>query len=706
MADFPSHRSRTVFVLASLLLVCVLAGPAGAQESVTLTVLATTDVHGHVWPHDYLAGRGAERGLAKVSSYVKSVRARQPHTLLLDCGDTFQGTPLAYLYAEKHTREANPVAAAMNRMGYDAMAVGNHEWNMGLATLWRLKEQARFPILGANVVSTYHDSLRDFEPYVIRRVGGVRVAILGMVTPAVPRWDPPEHRAGYEFRDLVETAKRLVPGLRRRADVVILIVHSGLGRREETGEPLANIYPEEDRVWDIAEQLPGLDVILFGHSHRELAEKLVNGVLLVQAKNWAQSVAEVELRLTREGQGWRLAEKTSRVVPMDASIAADEEILELTRAAHERTEEYLNTVVTRVETELDARTGRLEDHPLVELIHKAQRHYGRADVSLAALFSTGARLGPGPVTVRDIYRLYFYENKLFTVEITGAQLKEALEYAARVFKSYPWPAGESPFADVPGYNFDMADGVSYRIDLRRPVGERIVDLEFGGAPLKPEQRLRVALNSYRWSGGGGYEMLRHAKIVERVDRQVRELIIDYVREQKRIETAADGNWEIVPAEARQALVEWVTRPQPPVAVRSEAELERAVRARPDEWALHVELVEASAAAGRLPERAQWYKQWLGEQPDYAPADPARQAMLHAALGSVHWRAGNLREARSEYRQAVRLEASSRAYTEALSTLEAEAGWQGRDTLIVVLLLLAIVGYVGLRHPRWVRARRG
>lgn len=534
-------------------------GQAGG-ETLRLTVLATTDVHGNVWPYDYLQARSAERGLAKVSSYVKSVRARQPHTLLLDCGDTFQGTPLAYLFAEKFVTEANPVVAAMNAIGYDAMAVGNHEFNFGLQALWRFKEEASFPLLAANVVSTYHDSKRDFQPYLIRTVGGARVAILGMVTPSIPRWDPPEHRSGYEFRDLVETAKQVVPELRRKADLVILIVHSGLGRDPETGARAEELYPEEDRVWDIAEQVPGLDAIFFGHSHRELAGKTVNGVLLVQAKNWAQSVAEAEFVLARAGGRWQVQEKRSRLVAMDASMAADPEILDLTRAAHERTEQYLNKVVGEVDQELDARTGRVEDHRLVELIQRAQLRYGQAEVSLASLFSNRTRWAAGPVTIRNVYGLYFYENKLFTVEVTGAQLKEALEYSARSFKSYPWAASESPFADVAGYNYDMAEGVSYRIDLSRPAGSRIVNLEFQGAPLAPERKLRLAVNSYRWSGGGRYDMLRHAKVLHRTGAEVRELIIDYLLEKKKVPGAVDRNWEIIPAEARQALLDWVNTP--------------------------------------------------------------------------------------------------------------------------------------------------
>ena len=558
-------RARAAFLLV-LLAATALALPAAAAERVTLTVLGTTDIHGNVWSYDYLTARPLERGLAKVAGYVKQVRARQPNLLVVDSGDTFQGTPLAYFAAVKHPQDDNPTVAAMNAIGYDAMACGNHEFNFGLRPLWRIKEQARFPILAANVVAPYGDDVRAFEPYVIRRVGGVRVALLGMVTPAIPYWEPREHYAGYKFRDLVETAKKYVPRLRRQADLVIVLVHSGLGRDERTGAPLTDQLPGEDRAWAIAEEVPGIDAIFFGHSHRELAGKEVNGALLVQAKNWAQSVAEVAFTLEREGSGpWRVVERDSRLVPMDAAIPADPEILELTRATHERTEAWLNTVVAELDRDLDARDARLEDHPLVELIQRAQLAATGADVSLAALFSTFTRWRVGPITVRDVYSLYFYENKLFAVEISGRQLKEALEHSARYFAGYPWPAGGSPFGTVRGYNYDMAAGVTYKVNLARPAGERIVELRWRGAPLAPEQKLKLALNSYRWAGGGGFPAaagLRHAKILSRADENVRELIIQYLLEQGSVPTEADHNWEIIPADAREALRQSVVSPAP------------------------------------------------------------------------------------------------------------------------------------------------
>ncbi len=545
---------------AALLLLAVPAGrgaPAAsgsAGETVHLTVLGTTDTHGNLWPYDYLAGKPVERGLAKVASYVKQVRTRQPNTLVVDSGDSFQGSPLAYLSAVKFPREANPLVAAMNAIGYDAIATGNHDFEFGAETLCRLRKEARFPILAANVVSPPNAACRSFPPFVIRQVGGVRVAILGMVTPSTPHWVPPEDLQGYEFRDIVETAQQYVPRLRREADLVLIVVHSGLGRGVETVLPQEQEFPEENRTLDLAQEVPGIDAIFVGHSHGELAGREVNGVLLVQAKYWGQSVAQVEFLLARQADRWKVRERHSRVVPMDAAIAADPEVLELTRAAHERTQAYLNTVVGHLERDLDGRTGRFEDNPLVDLIQRAQLHHSQAEVSLATLFSNRSYMRAGPVRMRDVYRLYYYDNRLYMVEITGAQLKEVLEYAAGYFRQFPWPEGSSSLTNFRGYHYDMAEGVSYRIDLSRPPGKRILDLQFQGAPLAPDRRLRLALNSHRWSGGGGYEMIRHARIIRRVGTDVRELIADYLRERHQAPTDANHNWAIFPSAARDALL--------------------------------------------------------------------------------------------------------------------------------------------------------
>jgi len=235
----------------------------GAPAQVTLTLLGTTDIHGSIEPIDYYANQPANRGLAKIATLIRHERAARPNALLLDSGDTIQGTPLAYYFAREDTRKPNPTIAAMNALGYDAAALGNHEFNFGLEVLWKAKGEARFPILAANLSQEYKGGVRYFRPYIIKNVAGVRVGIVGFVTPGVPRWEIPAHYRGYQFEPIVDTARRVIPEVRKKADLVVVIAHSGLGPDPESGQPgWEGEVPGENAMIALAEQVPGMDVIL------------------------------------------------------------------------------------------------------------------------------------------------------------------------------------------------------------------------------------------------------------------------------------------------------------------------------------------------------------------------------------------------------------------------------------------------------------
>ena len=526
----------------------------GALPTVHLVLLGTTDLHGNIEPLDYYTNKAANRGLAKIATLIRRVRAAEPHVLLLDSGDTIQGTPLAYYFARKDTSQPNPTIAAMNALSYDAMALGNHEFNFGLEVLWKAKREARFPFLAANLRQEYKDGVKYFRPYIIKNVAGVRVGIVGFVTPGVPRWEIPAHYRGYEFEPIVEAAKRVIPEVRKQADVVVVIAHSGLEINPDTGQPLyPDQLPGENAMYALAQEVPGINAILFGHTHRELQEKFINGTLLVQAKNWGQSLARVDIGFERDAQGsWRVASQHATTIPVTDEVPADAEILALAAPYHRATQAYLDSPIATCAKELDGSTARYEDHPLVDLIHKVQMEYGHADVSLATMFYPAARIPAGKVTVREIAALYIYDNTLYTVQMTGAQLKEALEHAASFFPGWPFTPGETP--RLPGYSADSAEGVSYTIDLREPVGQRIRDLTYKGKPLDPAAKLRVALNNYRYTGGGRYDVFRGLPVVYRSPQEVRDLIIEYVTRTRTIPATADGNWRIVPHEAFEAVV--------------------------------------------------------------------------------------------------------------------------------------------------------
>ncbi len=545
-------------------------------ERIQLTVLATTDMHGNLFPVDYYDNdKPANRGLVKVATLIRAARAANPNTLLVDCGDTIQGTPIEYVY-QTYVRTGqlpvklafpaepfahDPMMLAMNALGYDAMVVGNHEFNFGLANLDRARADARFPWLSANT-ELVSGSRKPFARYLLKTVAGVKVAVIGVTTPAVPSWEKPENYAPFRFAPAKAAVEKSMAELRalpadRRPDLILVAAHAGLGRDPKTGMSRVDEVAGENQMYDVATGVAGIDAIVFGHTHSELAELRLNGVLLTQPKNWAMSMAKLDLTLeSKPGGGWRVVEKGSRLVPVTAETAADEEIARIGRPYHEMAERYLNTVVGQSTETLDGKLGRVEDSALVDAIQTVQLHYAKADVSFTSLFNTRVSVPKGPVTVRQIASLYIYENELYAVEGTGKMVKDALENSARYFLSCSGETclkGPLTNSRIIGFNFDMAQGVSYEIDLTQPEGQRIRGLTWKGRPLQPDQKLRIALNNYRAGGAAGYSMFKQGKIVWRSAEDIRQLLITYFTGQGTLPVKPDGNWRVVPAEARETL---------------------------------------------------------------------------------------------------------------------------------------------------------
>jgi 2',3'-cyclic-nucleotide 2'-phosphodiesterase/3'-nucleotidase len=442
--------------------------------------------------------------------------------------------------------------AAFNLLHYDAMAVGNHDFNFGEKAMWKAKSESSFPWLAANIKQTYTGGVPYFRPYIIKNVKGVRIGIVGFVTPGIPQWEIPAHYKGYQFERIVSAAKRVIPQLRPQVDLLVVIMHSGFVRDPISGEEWPEQMPGENTVADVAEQVPGIDVIFFGHTHSELPEKFINGVLLAQPKNWGTSLARADVSMTRNAGGhWEVRSKHSRIIPVTAQVPPDPEIMKLAEPYQEETEKYLDTAIATSARDLSGKYARYEDSPLLDVVQNAQLEAGHADVSMATMFYAGVRVPAGPVTVRQAAALYVYDNTLYVVQMTGAQLKEALEHAASFFSQWPLSPGEGE--RLPSYNADQAEGVSYEMDLTRPVGDRIRNLQFHGKPLDPAQILRVAINNYRYTGGGGYSVYKGLPVLFRSPLEIRELLIDYLARTKTIPPEAADNWKIVPPAAVAAI---------------------------------------------------------------------------------------------------------------------------------------------------------
>ena len=548
----PNNKLRATVVLTTPILFVLFAFASSssvAPERVQITILGTTDLHGNINPIDYYTNKPDNRGLAKVATLIKRLRKEQPNVVLIDSGDTIQGSPLESYHGRKNNQPPDPMMLAMNALQFDAMAVGNHEYNFGLKVLEKARSEAKFPWLSGNTYETATGKTH-YQPYFVKQLTGVRVGILGLTTPGIPNWDNPPNYGGLSFHDPVVEARKWVSIMRarERVDIVIVAMHMGLGEDLRTGEKNPGQVPHENEAVTIAKTVPGIDVIFMGHTHREVPSLFINGVLLTQANYWGRHLARADVYLEKTAAGWRVYAKSSRTIPTDDRVEPDPEITKLAEPYDRETQAWLNRVIGESKEELNARQARFRDTAILDLIQKVQLEAGSADVSMVASFNAEARIAKGPVTVRDIAGLYVYENTLAVLEVTGQQLKEALEHSAKYFRDYE-PGKTAPELineKIPAYNFDIAEGVTYELDISKPVGQRIQNLQFRGQPVRPDQKFRLATNNYRVNGGGGYLMYKTAPVVYRSSEEIRELIIDWVERNKNIPTEPTNNWRIAP----------------------------------------------------------------------------------------------------------------------------------------------------------------
>ncbi|WP_326666287.1 bifunctional metallophosphatase/5'-nucleotidase [Streptomyces canus] len=555
--------------------------PAKKNRTWSFSVLGTTDLHSHVFDWDYYLdkaysdSKGNSVGVARVATLIKQQRAAkgEEHVLLVDAGDIIQGTSLAYYFARVQPitdkgAPKHPMAVAMNHMRYDAAALGNHEFNYGIEVLRKFESQCRFPLLAANALDA--KTLKPaFQPYTVKRIcvpgaPDIKVGILGLTNPGIALWDKDNVSGKMVFPGLVEQAKKYVPRLRALGcDVVFLTDHSGLDGSSSYGDELPYVENASNLV---AQQVPGIDAILVGHTHVEVPSYTVKNeetgedVLLSEPYCWGYrlSVFDFELELVR-GQ-WKVTSKTAQTLNPN-TVDEDPEIKKLLEADHELVVKYVNTPVGTCTEDLSAAESCWKDVPIMDFIHQVQMDTVKAGlstadaalplISVAAPFSRTADIPAGSVTIKDIAGLYIYDNTLYGKKLTGAQLKDYLEYAAKYYHQVP--AGTAvdtstltnanSFWD---YMYDTAAGVSYDIDIAQAEGSRIKNLSYNGTSVTDDQVFVVAVNNYRANGGSGYPHIAAADIAYSSTNEIRQLMIDYVTSKATLDPKdfAVTNWKL------------------------------------------------------------------------------------------------------------------------------------------------------------------
>ncbi|MFE4593246.1 bifunctional metallophosphatase/5'-nucleotidase [Streptomyces laurentii] len=544
------------------------------QKRYAFTVMGSTDLHGNVFNWDYFTDQEFDDkarndvGLAKISTLVNQVRAAKgkENTLLIDAGDTIQGTQLSYYYAkiDPITRAGGPVhpmAVAMNKIGYDAVALGNHEFNYGIPVLRAFQEQCDFPLLGANALDakTLRPAFAPYSMHKLRTPQGrdVKVAVLGLTNPGIAIWDKANVSGKMVFPGLEEQAAVWVPKLRSMgADVVIVSAHSGTNGTSSWGDQLPYV---ENAAALVAEQVPGIDAILVGHAHLEIPEyRVVNKqtgkeVVLSEPLKWGQRLTVFDFEVVWEKGRW-IVEKVGARVLNSNTVPEDPAVTGLLVDEHRKVVAYVNQVIGRSAAAMTTADAPWKDEPIIDLINVVQAETVRealaggayADLpvlSQASCFSRTARIPAGEITIKDAAGLYPFENTLEARLLTGAQLKDYLEYSA---KYYVQTAAGAPVdtskltnaGDTPDYNYDAVSGLTYDIDIAKPVGQRIVNLSFEGKPLDPAARFVFAVNNYRASGGGAFPHVAGAQQLWANSEEIRNTIIQWVRAKGSIDPAA------------------------------------------------------------------------------------------------------------------------------------------------------------------------
>jgi 2',3'-cyclic-nucleotide 2'-phosphodiesterase (5'-nucleotidase family) len=508
---------------------------AKLASGVTLTILHTSDLHGRVHPHDALADRDLGEGLARVAAAVKSIRSEGSPVLLLDSGDTIQGAPEQVLAFEGRAGDGtDPIVRAMNLVGYDAMAIGNHEFDFGKARLERSRTGARFAWLSANTLGPNGDPA--FPPYLVREVAGVRVGILGLVTNQVGNWISPALLERLRFTEPVAVARRWVPVLRgeERCDLVIVVTHQGFERDPATGKDAG--VPGENRAYALATQVPGIDLLLTGHAHTIVKPQRLGGTWVSQPGRWGNTLTRYDLALVRKDEAWTLASVRGRNLPMKR-IVPDPEIVASVAVEHGAAMRVLGEPVAVLDSPVSARRARFEDTALLDWLHTVQLREGAAELSFCALLPARFTDWPaGPLTVRQIWQFYPYENSLVTLKASGREVRAALERSAECLGD-PTQRLRS---------CDTLEGAQYTIDPSRKKGQRVVSLTRGGRPIFDTDSFTVALNAYRAGGGGGYGMWKRAERLRETG-NLRDLLIADARAKKRMKLEASRNWRIVSA---------------------------------------------------------------------------------------------------------------------------------------------------------------
>ncbi len=570
-------NKKTFIYFFPALIICISSVTLSVAQSLKLKIIETSDVHGTIFPYDFINDKDSPTSLAQVHTYVEQERSKSDqHVILLDNGDILQGQPVVYYYNFVRTDTAHLYADVMNYMRYDAATVGNHDIETGHPVYDKFRDELNFPWLAANAIDV-ETGEPYFEPYTIIEKEGFKIAVLGLITPGIPNWLPKKIWEGIEFEDMIVTAEKWVEKIieKERPDLLVGLFHSGVDYtyNNETAETPKN----ENASKLIAERIPGFDIVFVGHDHRGWDFTVNNPegdeVLILGTRNDARNVAAASVFLERTNEG--LKKKISGELIEIQDFKPDEEFMKTFAGGMNEVKSFVSKKIGFFEEEISTKESMFDNSKFIDLIHTIQLELTNADVSFAAPLSFNAVINEGDVFVRDMFKLYRYENLLYTMELTGKEIKDYLEYSYGLWFNTMESADDflmnyktddngnitftnnSPQLKYQFYNFSSAAGISYTVDVSKPVGERVTILSMSdGSTFHLDRTYKAAINSYRGNGGGGHLIkgsgITHdelpGRVVSSTERDLRYFLMKWIEKTGNVIPTQFNNWEVIPTD--------------------------------------------------------------------------------------------------------------------------------------------------------------
>ena len=538
----------------------------------TIRLIETSDVHGAFFPYDFTERRPMQGTMARVSSYVKRQRKSfGDHVILLENGDILQGQPTCYYTNFVKTDEPNIAAEVVNYLKYDAQNFGNHDVETGHAVYDKWVKEVKCPVLGANIIDAKTNK-NYVKPYTIIEREGVRIAILGMLTPAIPNWLHESLWTGLRFDEMLQSARKWIKVLKEqeKADVIVGLFHSGW-----EGGIVTPTY-EEDVAKKMAETVEGFDVIFFGHDHTE-RNTTINGTLCLDPSCNAVKVAQATIQLKVEGGKWKVISKKGEVVDITGETI-DQQYMAHFQPKIDAIRQFVERQLGTFVNPMRSRDAFFGSATFTDLIHQLQLDYSHADFSFTAPLTFDSDINAGPIYMSDMFKLYRFENKIYVLNMTGEEVRKHLEMSYdqwtntmqtpddHIMLLAPKQPGDNQREGFKNYtfNFDSAAGIDYVVDVTKPNGQKVHILQLSdGRPFDEKAWYKVAMNSYRGNGGG--ELLTQGagipldsinnRITYMSERDQRYYLTQKIEREKKVDAKPFNNWRFIPDAWAQPAIE-------------------------------------------------------------------------------------------------------------------------------------------------------